>query len=431
MSIGKTGQLWHCDWALNGNTYGINSEAGGLVSVTTPANPLGGRYMEMAASGDARVQPRDDYNAADGATWAAPDNTKRWGRRWWRLWRKNQNPDTYDGSSDYLRQWSGSEWTMGVDTAGHAVCHVAYASPFVSETRTMATALANDTDYAWEVWRIYKDSSGTDLTNQHWIFRVYTLSAGNPATVVDEVNLYLPASTNPGTLVRLGTMKGPFTGFGGNTGMKSWGSHHYSAWEDADNPLGVIRIEILHPSSAGNYNDLTNDYTYWDETPPDDTTTMRQKNSASTLVTYKGTDKLAATGIGASDSVAYVQVIRRNCTTAEGKGATGTCATMIYKGGAETLTDYVTELSNNTWSSYSYAFLKQPDGTSAWTQASLSNLEVGVALQRNGQVTHQQTAMLALVAYQASGETIPALSAPDRVSLPFTRSPIRNFLVTR
>jgi hypothetical protein len=305
---------------------------------------------------------------------------------------------------------------IDIDTSGQLVLVLSTGS------YTASVAVPDTTDdYQCELWCVTKDAAGADVDTQ-WVVRLIKVSDRTATTYINVIDAAASTSFAATSDVILGETTQRGAGFNPLIGPV------YLAWEDADDPYGLIRVDRMQPDGIGHTDEWTGNAADVDESgtavPDGDTTrddvtfldadgigvtTRTQIYSLSAPLDIVSGDLLtgaltvAAWGVnpinGSKSSSAYFLGVLSDGTNDRIAGqSVGALAELaVYQG--------------QRW-----YYSANPAG-SALTQADLAGLQAGVRAETNStsNVRFDLSAVTVTVPYQKDGETIDPVPEPPVV----------------
>ncbi|MHB8502633.1 MAG: hypothetical protein ACYDHE_17055 [Candidatus Acidiferrales bacterium] len=352
-------------------------------------------------------------NIGGGVGTVLPATAKRWSMIWSAIF----SMPAYPGAEGMLLTSDNDPFYCTINPSGTLNLRVGTGFPIVATSTAM---LPLNPFIQLEVWEGYKDSAGNALATKQWVVRTLTLF---PLTYTTFINV----NVNPGQNLGIG-------GFNGTIGDVStypspamkvcnvWGG-----WEDADNPMGVHRIDLMRPSvikGVGHLNQWPGNCANVNEALPDDATTQDTVSviNATLSQLYKLNDPfyIAAADLLTDSVIIGVDLLRPPL----GKNVTNALEPLASNG----VTDapYTSVVTTNIWIN-SLRMVRAVDlngGVAVpWTLPQLQGLQLGALATTNdtaAELFHMST-VAALTGYQKAGEAGTALPAPivPPVTLPF------------
>ena len=287
------------------------------------------------------------------------------------------------------------------------------SSTLVNTFTSTATIQYDDAWRQYEVWGVLSDAAGAALTNARWSVRAIE----NLTSTRTEASFIAPiagADDFPTRSMNGGFWLGETTARGAGF---AWDMCNlYGAVEDADDPWGLIRQDVMYPSGSGHLTEFSGgiDYTNVDEMAdatlanrvPDNGTTFDVHVVAGGLPDYNlytQTDPAYCTG---SDSpIGCVYGLDCNGTAIGEKGQTIDWR-MIYSDGTNDIKSAISGV-DTTYRYFCKIALVAADAT-AWSFADLQNMQIGAGIEASSiSPTFRISTLQTIVAYQASGETTP------------------------
>lgn len=408
----------------------------GITHNNTPGDPLSGSLSETWAKFDASGSHGGVTNG--GITWGTrydltargdgtddspsspPDNSSRWAytrRSFYYIDGRPTSPALIMLDSNYLTTGRAGNWGIlyNVDGSVSLVINDVVVA-------TSSAVLPLNTVFALSVWAAPNATGGARLPVDQWVVR-YTTGVGGTLVHNELINVSATLSAGTPMGVPRGFSSGETTGRGSfNYYMRNlaWG------WEDGDAPFGLVRGDFLDVNAIGHDNQWTvvgaaganvdESGTGVPATGAAEEDTTTPNINQTMLETYKHS---GVHYVAAGDSpITLVTAFRVIKPTSGGKGDVPLLQAILSDG----TTDYIPSTQPNAGAAYQdfiVAWLDNPGGTSGWTVAQISAAhEVGLKALTTGAssgIVYKNADITRFIAYQKSGETMPALPPPPPV----------------
>jgi hypothetical protein len=274
----------------------------------------------------------------------------------------------------------------------------------------------------YEIWGVLCESDGTPLSSARWVFRTIE----NLTTTRDEVVFINDEGTDdiPSRSINIATLQvGESASRGAGFGWDACA--FYGAIEDADDPWGVIRNDMMYPDGNGTFQEFSGGIAFGDvdemgdgtlaNRVPDDGGTFDvhvYSHGVDTLPKYQTYTQSAPAYVTSDDSLIGMGAGIRGNTSAVGKGFSASPTHEISDGSSLFTLGGITV--GTTYNHDAYIMGLNPLTTAAWDFADLAGLEHGGGVESADlSHTYRITALQLTICYQADGETTPAV--PDQV----------------
>lgn len=481
------------NWSRGNNSTVLTNFPAGITLPGVP-HPLNNLQNEQILRIDGN-QAHDITLAAasdgGGVNYAKPDSTHQWSMRESQII-EFLSTDNLPSSQAFLfgssRSAAPLTWGLWLNTNGTLTLKTYDNSSVEVDFTSTATVSFDDVWRQYEVWAVLCSDSGANLTQAYWVVRVV-----ENITTTRDTTLWLAgfATDLPSRSFTMGMLVGEVTARGAGFAWDMCNS--FGAIEDAKQPWGIIRGDMMYPNGDGHRREfqgnhgtatgstattmtdsgaawVVNAYTGFTVTMGGSTAVVT--SNTATALTFAAWSPLGpATGayvisdgpnsidfntvnemgdpvlanrvpsdaggnlfdftvfwggsaqvntylvtnpgyVTGSDSVAGVAIMGRTNTSVVPKGASADFELICSDGTNDRNVDSIAQ--GTSWNSTVNNSARTGDGASGWTKTALDNLEVGVSIDNatGATPTLRVTTLEAVAAWQAAGETTPALNVP-------------------
>jgi len=416
--------LWFTEDSLNSLT-GISAG----ITFVDAEHPLNNSQEEQILrvdgnAGATLTLAKGEY--IDGSqTIITPPATRRWATHDSLIvrFRSTKNLPTSDArlfGSSALGGRSAGAWALLLTTAGTLKLQE-WTGALETDHTDFTSSLAVAFDNSWtqiDVWHVLCTSAGVPLTTIQCVVRVIS----NLTTTQDTVTWINVSFGLPQFDLRfLGRVIGEVATHG--AGFEFDACNYYSALEDADDPYGVIRGDMLYPNGGGILFEWTDQAATDLDEMGDATLGNRFPDQATTqdtvTVPLNGTkrntyDLTAPTYVTGSDAIAGVSMAIRSAMTAAVKEDGFSTGRVLQTDGTN-IANVGTSWGGpgiTAWKTYVRHAVTAADGT-GWDTTDLANLELGMSAAGSSGLgpAAALSTVQALIAFQANGEDTPAVPA--------------------
>lgn len=324
---------------------------------------------------------------------------------------------TVAGTADYRKLvWVANSKTLAF-----------YAGATPTLISTSVLSVPATTDIQLEVIEVVKDSAGNTLPNRQIVVRYSTLVAGAQGAVTTLINALTSVSGAGGSQI--------YNICVGENAAKGGGKFYFGNARcigiDADNPPGISRVDRLEPNAnTGHITQWANDFTLVNESgtgvPSDDAGNGRDSiNYASVNTNKTQVYDMTAQHTAVGDTILFLMHgTRGKYSGTLDKGATNQIAHVVSDGTTDIINNSGEITLSTSYQNDRFSYMDKPGG-SGWAHSDLTAIQCGykgLSSTTGSAITHFCTVETLLVAYQASGETMPAVpGAPPKIPSIFVR----------